>query len=136
MIYENLKKISIKLRKERNPIAAAIVFALSEIEKVGKNNGNRATTEDEAVKVVQKLIAVLQENLKVASEDKKIKFQEEIDILKSVLPEMVSEDEIKAWLAANFTEIKIPEVMKLAKATFGSRADMAVVSRLAKKVAE
>jgi hypothetical protein len=53
-IIERLKTESLRLRKERNPVAASITFALSEIEKVGKNNGNRATTDDEAIKVIQK----------------------------------------------------------------------------------
>ena len=58
-VVEQLKKRSMALRKERNPIAPSIQFALSEIEKVGKNSGNRETTEDEAIRVVQKLKPIL-----------------------------------------------------------------------------
>ena len=91
-IVQKLKTESLRLRKERNPIAASITFALSEIERVGKNDGNRVTTEDEAVKVVQKLVATLNENLKVASDDgRKIAFNHEKRILESVLPQMVDE---------------------------------------------
>lgn len=43
-IVQQLKTESLRLRKERNPIAASITFVLSEIERVGKNNGNRETT--------------------------------------------------------------------------------------------
>lgn len=52
-IVSKLRVESLRLRKERNPVAASITFVISEIDKIGKNNGNRVTTEDEAVKAVQ-----------------------------------------------------------------------------------
>ena len=39
-VIEQLTKESLRLRKERNPVAPSIVFALSEIEKVGKKCGH------------------------------------------------------------------------------------------------
>ena len=98
-VIEKLKAESLTLRKTRNPIAPAILFALSEIEKVGKNAGNRETTEDEAIKVIQKLIATIDENLKVTTDDgRKIAFNFEKQILSGVLPQMASDDEVRELL--------------------------------------
>lgn len=129
-VTEKLKAESLRLRKERNPIASSITFALSEIEKVGKNNGNRETTNDEAIKVVQKLIATLKENIKFATETnddgRLVSLNHEKQILDSVLPQMVSEDEVRAYLAASFVEK--PEnkgvAMKVLKTKFGALVDM------------
>jgi len=134
-IIEKLKAESLRLRKERNPIAASITFALSEIEKIGKNNGNRATTDDEAVKVIQKLIASIDENLKVATDDgRKIAFNFEKQILQSVLPQMASEEEIRSKLVFAFDGKEVRnkgEIMKWAKSHWGALADMKQVGAIA-----
>lgn len=128
-IVQKLKTESLRLRKERNPIAASITFALSEIEKIGKNDGNRATTEDEAIKVVQKLVATLIENLKVATDDgRKIAFNHEKTILESVLPQMVDEAQIRSAIQdlmfdPNFIVNK-GGVMKALRARFGALVDL------------
>lgn len=126
-VIEKLKEESMALRKTRNSIAPAIVFALSEIEKIGKNNGNRATTEDEAIKVIQKLIAVIDENLKVTTDDgRKVAFNFEKQILSGVLPQMASEDEVRVFLQSAYAEIKPNkgDVMKTLRFKFGAKIDM------------
>lgn len=127
-VIDKLKSESMSLRKARSPIAPAILFALSEIEKVGKNNGNRATTEDEAVKVVQKLIATIDENLKVTTDDgRKTAFNVEKQILKGVLPEMASEADIRS-LFTEFFGVTAPKnkgvAMKLLRDEYGAKVDM------------
>ena len=122
-VIEKLKTESMRLRKERNPIAASITFALSEVDKVGKNSGNRATTEDEAIKVVQKIVATLDENLKVAVDKSAI--EQEKAVLMSVLPQMVGEDDVRNYLRENFTApANKGDVMKGLRAKFGALVDM------------
>ena len=131
-VIEKLKVESINLRKTRNPVAASIVFALSEIEKFGKNNGNRATTEDEAIKVIQKLIATIDENLKLNIDDgRKIALSFERNILAGVLPQMASDQEIATFLSVFMTSRKkmgpVPkkgEIMKALRDQFGALVDM------------
>lgn len=137
-IIQQLKAESLRLRKERSPIAPSITFAISEIEKVGKNAGNRDTTEDEAIKSVQKMIATIEENLKVVSDDgRKVSFNYEKQILQSVLPQMVSEDEITNFLRELFTTKRnddIPkkgDIMKAFKVKFGALVDMKQVGAIA-----
>lgn len=140
-VIEKLKVESINLRKTRNPVAASIVFALSEIEKFGKNNGNRATTEDEAIKVIQKLIATIDENLKLALDDgRKIALNFERNILAGVLPQMASDEEVTDFLRELFTGKRgdqIPkkgEVMKALRDRFGALIDMKRAGQIATDV--
>ena len=126
-VIEKLKAESIALRKTRNPVVPFILFALSEIEKVGKNNGNRATTDDEAIKVIQKLIATIDENLKVTTDDaSKIAFNFEKQILSGVLPQMASDEEIRTYLTNSFVEKPANKgvVMKALRTKFGALIDM------------
>ena len=127
-VIEKLKAESMALRKTRNPVAASITFALSEIEKFGKNNGNRATTDDEAIKVIQKLIATIDENLKVTTDDgRKIAFNFEKTILSGVLPQMASDEEVRALLKdAIGTEVPKNKgiAMKVIRDAYGAKVDM------------
>ena len=127
-VIEKLKAESMALRKTRNPVAASITFALSEIEKFGKNNGNRATTDDEAIKVIQKLIATIDENLKVTTDDgRKIAFNFEKTILVGVLPQMAADEEVRALLKdAIGTEVPKNKgvAMKVIRDAYGAKVDM------------
>ncbi len=127
-VIEKLKTESINLRKTRNPVAPSILFALSEIEKIGKNNGNRATTDDEAIKVIQKLIATIDENLKLNLDDgRKIALNFEKHILSSVMPQMASDDEIRALLKdvlGDETPKNKGVAMKVIRDEYGAKVDM------------
>ena len=127
-VIEKLKVESLALRKTKNPVAASITFALSEIEKFGKNNGNRATTEDEAIKVIQKLIATIDENLKVTTDDgRKIAFNFEKNILSGVLPQMASDDEVRELLREILGDEKPKNkgvAMKVIRDQYGAKVDM------------
>lgn len=127
-VIEKLKVESMNLRKTRNPVAPSILFALSEIEKVGKNNGNRETTEDEAIKVIQKLIVTIDENLKVTNDDgRKIAFNFEKSILSGVLPQMASDDEVRQLLKdilGDETPKNKGVAMKVIRDEWGSKVDM------------
>lgn len=137
-VIEKLKSESMALRKVRSPVAPAILFALSEIEKVGKNSGNRATTEDEAIKVVQKLIATIDENLKLNIDDgRRVSLNFEKQILLGVLPQMASDTEITDFLRELFTGKRdgdIPkkgDVMKALRDRFGALVDMKRAGQIA-----
>lgn len=137
-VIEKLKTESMRLRKERSPVAASIQFAISEVEKVGKNAGNRMTTEDEAIKVIQKITATLRENLKVTTEAAAAEnVNAELAVLESVLPQMASAEEIRSKLVFAFDGAATKnkgEIMKWAKAEWGARADMKIVGAVANEL--
>jgi len=134
-LVQKLKAESLRLRKEHNPIAASITFVLSEIERVGKNDGNRVTTEDEATKVVQKIVATLRDNLNYALRDlDKEHINQQLAILETVLPQMVGEAEI--WSAIqdlmfdpNFI-VNYGSIMKSLRARFGALIDMKYAGKI------
>jgi uncharacterized protein YqeY len=143
-IIEKLKAKSLQLRKEHSPVAASIAFALSEITKIGKNNGNRETTDDEAIKVIQKLLIVVNENIRYAEEKEDdgrlIHLHYEKNILESVLPKMASDQDITDFLRDLFTGKRgdnIPkkgDVMKALRDHFGALVDMKHASEIAKEL--
>ena len=140
-VIEKLKSESLALRKAKNPLAASITFALSEIEKVGKNAGNRATTEDEAIKAVQKIISSIEttlqnlfdSNIDLSMDPAKLEsMNTEKSILESVLPKMVSEDTVREYLQVlgSAPDFDLSDksakgtLMKAIKAKFGVLVDM------------
>jgi uncharacterized protein YqeY len=138
-VIEKLKIKSLELRKERSPVAASVQFALSEIEKIGKNAGNRETTQDEAIRVIQKIITTIDENLKHADSDRAIHLNYEKNILSSVLPQMASDDNVISFLKGRyvFAEAaedmpKKGEIMKALRDEFGALVDMKRAGELVK----
>lgn len=130
-IIQKLRTRALELRKSRSPIAASITFAISEIEKIGKNNGNRETTDDEAIRVVQKIVATINENLAHADTDRAVHLNYEKTVLESVLPQMVTDEEIKSFLKSKYAFeefagviFKKGEIMKVLREEFGSLVDM------------
>lgn len=140
-IITKLKAESLALRKQRNAIAPSITFAIAEIEKIGKNAGNRETTNDEAIKVVQKLIATIDENLKMTIDDgRRIALNYEKVILLGVLPQMVSDAQVLDFLRELFTGKRgdsIPkkgDVMKSLRDRFGALVDMKRAGQLVTEI--
>lgn len=133
-VLVELKAKALELRKARHSVAPKITFAISEIEKVGKNAGNRETTNDEAIKVVQKLVSVIDENLKHASEiDMIISLKHEKQILMSVLPTMLTSEQISELVEEMLTvTLNKGEIMKQLKAKYGALIDLKIVNELLK----
>ena len=128
-IIEKLKTESLRLRRDMGHLGKFSVFVLSEIEKVGKNNGNRQTTDDEAIAVIKKIISNIQSNIAVVSNDyNTAKMKAEINLLESVLPAMISDDELKLFINGfQFQEGFKPNkgiFMKSIKEKYGSLVDM------------
>ena len=103
MLIDRIKKDRIKAMKEKDDFAKTVLTTLiGEIEMVGKNNGNRKTTDDEAVKTIQKFkknteftIESLQgshnwENCQGEVDE----LIEEVGIYDTYLPKMMSEEEL------------------------------------------
>ena len=138
-VLEKLRAKSLELRKDpaMRWLAPSIMFAISEIEKIGKNAGNRATTDDEAIKVVQKIIITLEDNIALATDTDAIaKFAAEHDVLRSVLPQMASEDDIRGFLQESYVDMKPSkgDVMKTLRFKFGAKIDMKRAGEIVKEL--
>jgi len=104
-------------------------FVIAECEKVGKREGNRESTEDEVQSVIKKLIA---SNEIVISQRKLAPVAKaENEFLQSLRPQMVSEEELRAYIAN--TPGPIGNIMGAVKREFGARADMKLASQIARE---
>lgn len=125
-VIEKLKSESMKIRKARGELASFSVFALNEINKIGKSNGDRDTTENEAITVVKKMIATNESSLSLVDGTAKEILSKEIILLKSILPTMANMRDVKQFLENEFefSPSNKGVIMKALKAEFGSLVDM------------
>lgn len=124
---EKLKNITLELRKKRSNLASVMQFHVAEVSKIGKSNGNRDTTENEAVQYLKKTVQKLKEN-EYADE-------QEISILEGLLPQMATADEVRAHIfnlqATEDLDISNKgAIMKAVKAEFGAFVDMKMVASM------
>ena len=129
---EKLKVVTLEHRKNKTGLGPSLQFHTSEVVNVGKNQGNRETTEDEAIQYVKKAVQKLKENPHHNTL--------EVSVLEGLLPKMASDEEILDFLRELFTGKRgndIPNkglVMKEAKQKFGLSVDMKRLSQLANEI--
>ena len=137
-IINDMKAASIEIRKNKGGLASFSTFALSEISKIGKNDGNRETTDDEAIATIKKLIDKNKSNMAITKDQFSVmKLEAENDFLRSFLPEMASEEEIVKFLKDEFGVGKPKNkgiAMGAVKKKFGSLADMKQVNQIVSEV--
>lgn len=144
-LLQTLQKDQLLARKNKNEIEASVLTVLySDAVNIGKNQGNRQTTDDEVIALVKKFVKTAQENLKIYEDSNKTeaaqKTKDELEVLKRYLPQAPSESEVNAKiqdLLATNSWAKEPatvgKVMKELKAQYGSALDGALASKLIKE---
>lgn len=116
-ILEKIEAELITARKERKaPVSAFLSFVVSESRRVGKDAGNRDSTDDEVIAVIRKMIARNEENLTLTKgEDKNAVWQNKI--LTGFLPTQLDDAEVEKLVrdfvtGQNWTdEQKSPKMM-------------------------
>lgn len=138
-------QIQARTSKQRDEVAVSLLTTLfSEAANVGKNQGNRESTDDEVVAVVKKFVKVAEQNLeiyeKAGKEEAVSQIKSELAILSNYLPKAPSVDEIKLVISNVFSEqglakeaSSVGRVMKELKAQYGSALDGALASKLIKE---
>ena len=103
-LLAQLKKDSMLARKAADGIRATLLSTLiGEAEMVGKNAGNRESTDDEVQQTIRKFLKNNQEALAVIKDaDRRTALEQESAILVAYLPPMASEAEVKAFIADKF----------------------------------
>jgi hypothetical protein len=137
-MINRIKKEQLKARKGKDKFTTSVLTALiSEITTIGKNNGNRETTEQESIGVIKKFKKNVVETMKVVSdEEKKKELEKEISIYDNFLPQMMTENETSTAIEAIIVEMENPNmglVMKELKTNYGAQLDMALASKLVKQ---
>lgn len=141
MILEKIKKQQLQARKEKSPIVGALTALMSEVAIVGKNNGNRETTDEEAVKVIKKFIKGINEMVDLIKDPEKLKLLEmELEIYNSFLPQIMNEIETRAAVEKiiNALPEKSPKAMGQVMGTiskeYGTLIDRGLASQIVKEM--
>lgn len=121
-IAEQIKIETLAMRKAKHPLASFMSFVISEVDKIGKDAGNRATTDDEAISVLKKLIEKNKQIIEHSSTA-----EEEIYLLQKFMPKMLSTGDIQVEVDT-FMSISPDSnkgaLMKYLKSKFGSTIDL------------
>jgi uncharacterized protein YqeY len=129
MIQQIIQTDKLNARKTKNKEELTILTTLlSEIEAFGKTNGNRDTTEDEAIKIIQKFKKNAEETMKLSG-NKNIK--KEISIYDRYLPTLMTTDELKV-IITNSKLTNIGEIMKYLNQNYKGKFDGKEASIIAK----
>lgn len=146
MLLEKLKNEQLTARKDKKVVAVSLLTTLySEAVNVGKNDGNRQTTDDEVISVVKKFIKSAMENKEIytksANSEKLALIEQELSLLQKYLPIAVDDAAIKLAALKIIENLALPRdsgsmgrIMKELKAQFGSSLDGASASKVIKQV--
>ena len=141
-LLNQIKKDQLQARKERDTVQAGLLTVLlAEATMVGKNDGNRETTDEEVISVIKKTIKNLEEVIRVANVAEAVWLAiTEREILKQYLPlqmtELVLTEIIEAMIAEHqVTNMKgMGLIMKELKAHYGGEYDGKMASDIVKKL--
>jgi len=130
-IQEQIKKdltLAIKARDEEKKSALRIIMG-----EFGRGD-KKELTDDEAVRVLKKLVKSERETLEQMGKQGDNRY---IEIVESYLPKMATDDAIRQWIAANidFSQYKNKmQAMKDIMAHFGSTADGSRVKEILQNI--
>lgn len=138
-LVDTLKAASVKARLERNTVSSNLLTTLySEVVMVGKNKGNRETTDAEAIAVIKKFRDGIQDTLgfadRVPSLDVEV-LKAELDIVNGFLPKQLSPDELKVIVAKmieSSDSITMGLVMNQLRKEYGGMYEGDIASKIVK----
>lgn len=146
-LIETIKKAQIQARKEKNEVSASTLTTLiGEAEMIGKNDGNRQSTDAEVTAVIKKFIKNIDETAavleKAAQPDvaRLEKLAQEKVILTAFMPKQLSELELRDIVGSILLtfEDKNPKLMGkvlgILKEKYAGQYDGALASKIAKEM--
>ncbi len=133
-LLDQIKADSLQARKDRNGTKASLLVTLhAEALSVGKNDGNRDTTEEETIRTVKKFIKGVDESLKYTADTH---LMEQKAYLETYLPTQLNEDDlkkaIKELIVAN-PNITMGSLMAGLKSAYAGLYDGVLASKLVKE---
>ena len=138
MIIDEIKKDNVQAIKDKNMVARAILgVAISKhlALSIEKRKEGVEMTDADMVAILQKTIKELNEEaenyVKVGNTAQAEEIKTQKAMLEKYLPQMLSEDEIKA-IIDGMEDKSIPSVMKHFKANYAGKVDMQLVNKIAR----
>lgn len=136
-LLEQIKKDQFEARKNKESLKAVLLTTLfAEASMIGKNAGNRDTTDDETAKVIQKFLKGVNETIEFVTKGNNTEAlataQAEKAILEAYLPKMATADEIEKAVGDLVAEgiNTMGAIMKALKEKFGSTLDGKLASKV------
>jgi len=132
-LMTQIKDLQIAARKQGNSAASLYTTLLGEAGMIGKNAGNRETTDAEVVAVVKKFIKNVDETivaLTQRNQDTSV-FTAERQLLEQFLPQQLTQQTLEN-LARQCSSM--PEFMKHLKQNYAGQYDGALAQQVAKTV--
>lgn len=142
-LMEILKRDQLQARKDRDTVMSGLLTTLiSDAAMIGKNDGNRETTDLEVIRIIKKFMANIDDTLKIREDEKLV---HEKAILEAYLPQQLSEDDMRAAISIAYIELMKPRmgepltmkdmgrIMKLLQEKYAGRLDGKVASQLVRE---
>ena len=134
MLIEKIKADLLSARKARNSALSTFLTTIfAEAAAIGKDAGNRATTDIEVVTYLKKIKRKYAEFFDKLSDTDKQKVEFEISIIDQYLPASLTEEQIKSIIdTLKLNGLKLPEIMAHFKNNYAGQYEGSIVSKLAK----
>ena len=133
MILDEIKKANLEAMKQKNAVARSIYSVLLNkfmLENIKKREKCEDLTDIDAVQILQKSLKELEEEKsnyeKVSNVQEVENLKVQIEIVKSYLPEMLSESKIEE-IIKGLDDKSIGSVMKYFKQNYNGKCDMNTV---------
>jgi len=69
-LLQDIKNASLEARKIKSELSSFLVTLYAEAAKIGKDSGNRESTDEEVIKILKKFKSNAEELIKLATEKK------------------------------------------------------------------
>ena len=140
MLIDQIKKENMIALKEKNNNKRAILSVVINKYMIAgyeaKANGKELTDAD-LIQIINKTLKELDDEkasfLQVGKEDKAKEIDEQIETIKSYVPKIMTEEEIKEVILS-LEDRSIPFVMKHFKANYAGKCDMGIVNKVLKSL--
>lgn len=141
-LLDQIKTDLNEARKAKNTAVSNVLSTLyAETVMIGKNDGDRETTEEETVAKVKAFIKNINETLNTIPKgnEKRVEYENEKKVLEKYLPTQLSEDELAKIIeeiAANHEKSmkSMGKVMGELKGKYSGQFDGKLASNLVKKI--
>lgn len=149
-LLNTIKAAQLHARKERDAVTSALLTTLiGDAVMVGKNNGNRESTDSEVIATIKKFITNTKETLRLVQKgtplatteqlhNQELQLTDELEILERFLPKQLSLDELNTVVEGIIAELKpssikdMGKVMKVLKERYDGAYDGALASNMIK----
>lgn len=134
-LFQTLKNDQLQARKDRDSATASLLTTLiGEAAMVGKNDGNRESTDSEVLATIKKFVKNINESLAVRND---AALQHEKTILESYLPVQLTDTDLRLIiydLVTSQSTSNMGSVMQVLKTKFNGRYDGKVASTIVKEL--